>query len=279
MQVSRIDFNSKNASQLFDQSLRNTGFAVIENHLISYSEISQTYAEWTRFFSNDAKYDYLFQPTTQAGYFPFKSENAKDSKVKDLKEFFHIFPSTLLPNGVDAITKLIQRKLIDTAKVLLGWLQIELPETIRQSLSMPLPDMITDSQSTLFRIIHYPPLGTELETGAVRAAAHEDINLLTLLPAATSPGLQVKSLDGSWFDVPCDPGSLVVNSGDMLHLATGGYYPSTTHRVMNPPKNEASRSRYSMPLFLHPRGEVPLSKQVTAHTYLNQRLRELGLIQ
>ena len=119
--------------------------------------------------------------------------------------------------------------------------------------------------------------GTE-EPGAIRAAAHEDINLLTILPASNEPGLQVKGSDGEWMDVPCDFGTLIINIGDMLQEASRGYYPSTTHRVINPTGGSAAKSRISLPLFLHPRPDVVLSERHTAHSYLMERLRELGVI-
>ncbi len=114
--------------------------------------------------------------------------------------------------------------------------------------------------------------------GAIRAAAHEDINLITLLPAATATGLEILDNQGNWHEVPCTMGDLVVNVGDMLQLASQGYYRSTTHRVVNPVGALVGRSRYSMPLFLHPRPEVILADGVTAKSYLQKRLREIGLV-
>jgi isopenicillin N synthase-like dioxygenase len=116
------------------------------------------------------------------------------------------------------------------------------------------------------------------EPDAIRAAAHEDINLITILPAANEPGLQVKGKDGEWIDVPCDFGSLIVNIGDMLQEASAGYYPSTTHRVINPDGTDMTKARISLPLFLHPRPDVVLSRRHTAETYLQERLKELGVI-
>jgi isopenicillin N synthase-like dioxygenase len=101
--------------------------------------------------------------------------------------------------------------------------------------------------------------------------------LITLLPAATAPGLQVKDLAGNWHDVSCDTGTIVINSGDMLKLASHDYYPSTTHRVVNPHTGEARLPRYSMPLFLHPRKDARLTEELTAGEYLDQRLRAIGL--
>ena len=120
------------------------------------------------------------------------------------------------------------------------------------------------------------PLRGDEEPGAVRAAAHGDINLLTILPAATEPGLQVLGKDHLWYDVPCDFGLLIVNIGDMLAEASGNYYPSTVHRVLNPTGEGRFKSRISMPLFLHPRREVVLSERYTVGSYFEERMRELA---
>ena len=140
---------------------------------------------------------------------------------------------------------------------------------------MPLPKMIESCDHTLLRVLHYPPLSGDEAPGAVRAAAHGDINLLTILPAATEPGLQVLGQDKAWHDVPCDFGLLIVNIGDMLQEASGHYYPSTTHRVLNPTGEGRFKSRISMPLFLHPRRDVVLSERYTVDSYFNERMREL----
>jgi isopenicillin N synthase-like dioxygenase len=137
--------------------------------------------------------------------------------------------------------------------------------------------MIKDTPNTLLRILHYPPLTGDEEAGAIRAAAHEDINLLTILPAANEPGLQVQCQDGSWINVPSDFGNLIINIGDMLQEASGGYFPSTTHRVINPTGKASTKSRISLPLFLHPCSDVKLSEEHTQASYLLERLRELGV--
>jgi isopenicillin N synthase-like dioxygenase len=137
--------------------------------------------------------------------------------------------------------------------------------------------MIKNSHNTLLRLLYYPPLTGNEPQGAIRAAEHEDINMLTLLPSATAAGLQVKDVKGGWHDVPCDPGTIVVNVGDMLQRCSQHYYPSTTHRVINPEGEFARQPRLSMPLFLHARPEVKISPTQTAQEYLDERLRELGL--
>ena len=143
-------------------------------------------------------------------------------------------------------------------------------------LSVPLTDMIYKSQYNLLRIIHYPPLSGNEELNSIRAAAHEDINLLTVLVAGSQPGLQVLDNNESWLDVTTDKNTIVINSGDMLNMASDNYYPSTTHRVINPDPH-SNVSRYSMPLFLHPRDEVVLNENYTAGSYLQERLEEIGL--
>lgn len=277
MNVRQVRYGASDAAFQFATSLRETGFAVLSNHPVPKNLISDTFAEWADFFAGDEKSQYIYDPKTQSGYFPFKTENAKGYSQKDLKEFFHLYPNTQLPKGMSPLTWSMFREMSTLAGELLSWVQEHTPENIRKQYSMPLPDMIKDSQQVLLRILHYPPLKGEEAPGEVRAAAHEDINLITLLPAATAPGLQVKSAAGEWFDVPCDPGSIVINAGDMLQEASQQFFKSTTHQVVNPSGEGASQSRYSMPLFLHPRPEVRLSQNYLAHEYLNQRLREIGL--
>ena len=126
-------------------------------------------------------------------------------------------------------------------------------------------------------MLHYPPLRGDEPEGAVRAAEHGDINLLTILPAATAEGLQAKMSNDEWVDVPINKNWIIINSGDMLEEATGFYYPSTKHRVLNPTGEAAKKPRLSMPLFLHPRDDVKLSDRYTAHSYRMERYGELGL--
>lgn len=274
--IATVDYQSPDAAQQFVTSLRETGFAVLRNHSIDTALIQDLYKVWSGFFAWDGKHEYTFDPEIQDGYFPFKSENAKDSAVKDLKEFYHVYPGRRLPPQVKEATDRMYADLSAMGLTLLNWIQDNVPEDLRNSFKQPLPNMMDGSTSTLFRVLHYPPIGEGYEPGAVRAAAHEDINLITLLVTGSEPGLQAQDTAGNWHDVPCDAGMIAVNAGDMLKLASGGYFPATTHRVVNPPP-EHNVSRYSMPLFLHPRPDAPLSDELTAGQYLDQRLREIGL--
>ncbi len=278
MSILMIDYTASDADYYFTQSLANTGFAVLKNHPIESAIIYDAYRQWEQFFSQsiDEKQNFLYEKSTQDGYFPFQSENAKNYSIGDLKEFYHIYPWGRIPNDLKDISLHLYQLLEKLAAELLVWIEKFLPLSVSQKLSMPLKEMITNSPNTLFRVIHYPPIG-KIESGAVRAAAHEDINLLTLLPAATAPGLEVLDANNQWHVVNCDAGNIVVNVGDMLQMCTENFYKSTTHRVVNPTNNNENCSRYSMPLFLHPNKHVRLSEKFTSTEYLIQRLREIGI--
>ncbi len=278
MDVLKVRYGSPEAAERFCHSLKTTGFAVITDHPIASSLVNQVYSTWADFFKSEGKYKYTFKPESQAGYFPFRSENAKDSPIKDLKEFFHVYPRSELPDSLKIETWNLYNELVKMGRELLDWIQKASPENVRQRFTMPLSEMVVGSEENLLRVIHYPPLEGSEEAGAIRAAAHEDINLITLLCSATAAGLEVKDTTGAWHQVPCDPGSIAINAGDMLQLASKGFYKSTTHRVVNPTGVDAKTPRYSMPLFLHPRSEVILAEGVTAGDYLKQRLLEIGLL-
>ncbi|MEK6213580.1 MAG: isopenicillin N synthase family oxygenase, partial [Vibrio fluvialis] len=198
--------------------------------------------------------------------------------VKDIKEYFHVYPWGQIPQELKEQILDYYDRANAFASELLSWVEAHAPAEVQQRFSIALSEMINGSEKTLLRVLHYPPMSGEEEPGAIRAAAHEDINLLTVLPASNEPGLQVMGSDGEWIDVPCDFGNLIINIGDMLQEASGGYFPSTTHRVINPTGERQTQSRISLPLFLHPKPEVVLSERYTAHSYLMERLRELGVI-
>jgi isopenicillin N synthase-like dioxygenase len=275
MNVETVDYMDPGASVALQRSLRDTGFAVLANHPITAERISAIYDGWGAFFADEKKFDYAVQQPRHDGYFAFRSENAKDSPIKDLKEFFHVYPDTSLPADLEAITEGIYQDLQALGVKLLSWIQQETPDDVSSEFTMPLDTMMEDSQKSLLRILHYPPV-EQAETGAIRAAAHEDINLITLLLSGSKPGLQAKDAAGNWHDIACDAGMITINNGDMLSMASNNYYPSTTHRVINPDAKQ-NQSRYSMPLFLHPRPEVLLKPGISADDYLQQRLREIGL--
>ena len=276
MKIETVDYTASDAGDRLTRSLRETGFAVLANHPIRADRIDEAYALWGGFFASDSKLNYLRDYEKQDGYFPFKSEHAKDAQKKDLKEFYHVYPWGRVPEDLEAFTRQLYADLTAIGIELLSWLDQLMPDEISASLSMPLQEMMQASQQSLLRILHYPPVSAEEDAAAIRAAAHEDINLITLLLAGSQPGLQARDKQGQWHDVPCDPGMITINNGDMLSLATNGYFPSTTHRVINP-DDKLNLSRYSMPMFLHPHPDVKLRKDFTAEAFLQERLKEIGL--
>ncbi|MGA3247162.1 MAG: 2OG-Fe(II) oxygenase family protein [Paraburkholderia sp.] len=276
MNVRIVDYSHKDAASLFARSLHETGFGVLKNHPIDQRLVEQIYSEWLSFFHSSEKTAYAFDSKSQDGFFSTEvSETAKGNDKRDMKEFFHIYPWGRYPNEVSQAARQYYGLASSLAAELLGWIEEHTPPEVREHFSMPLPEMIVESDSTLLRVLHYPPLTGGEVAGALRAAPHEDINLLTILPAANEPGLQVKDKQGGWHDVPCDFGTLVINIGDMLQEASRGYYPSTTHRVANPVGRGRETSRISLPFFFQPRGDVKLSERYTAGEYLEQRLAEL----
>lgn len=274
--IQTVSYTDPSAPAAFTRSLRETGFAVLTDHPIMPDRIESAYAAWGGFFNSDDKHDWLVDPKRQDGYFPFKSENAKGAQAKDLKEFYHVYPDGRVPSGLEDETRALHTDLTAIGARLLAWLQAEAPAEVRAGLSEPLPDMLAGSQQNLLRVLHYPPLDEPPEPGAVRAAAHGDINLITVLLAGSAPGLEAQDTEGRWHAVPCDPGMIAINCGDMLEMASGGYFPSTVHRVVNPEKTQTG-ARFSMPMFLHPRPEVVLKPGTTADNFLQERLREIGL--
>lgn len=272
--------------------LTDYGFIILGDHGVPGELLDRAYALAGEFFA-------LPEAEKRAacgglrGYTPFGTEHARDHAVPDLKEFFQVgrdaahCPRNTWPARPPAFRETFTQLFaaLDTAgRVLL--------EALAPALQLPptwFEERVAAGNSVL-RVIHYPPVAADAPPGAVRSAAHEDINLLTLLVAARGSGLQLKDRDGSWLPVETVPQNLIVDSGDMLQRLTNGLIPSTTHRVVNP-DDGPNTSRYSMPFFLHPtdetslgalpncvpEGAAPRYAPITAGEYLAERLREIGL--
>ncbi len=276
------------------------GFIILKDHKIGRELLERAYRLAVEYFAlpDAEKRRYAAGPDGQRGYTPFGTEHAKDSKVPDLKEFWHVgreFPPSsplakiyapnIWPERPAAFRKTfleLYDELEEAGMVML--------EALAPSLGVPhdfFRKMATDGNSIL-RLIHYPPVATSVTPGALRAAPHEDINLMTILVAASGSGLELLDRDGKWLPVETDPENLIVDAGDMLALATNDVIPATTHRVVNS-LGSATTSRYSMPFFMHPHSDAVLScfescrgkgakyKDITADAFLNERLREIGL--
>lgn len=275
--IKTVDMQSDKAAETLAQSLKETGFAILINHSVPYNLVQEVYEDWHKYFSSDKKFKDLYDKDIQAGYFPFREEQAKGYPIKNLMEYYHYYLWHHLPDEMSNNTTLLFHKMLELSKIVANFLEQELPIDIQDKLQMPMTKMIDNSDLTVMRILHYPALTGEEERGALRSAPHEDINLFTLLTAASTPGLQVKDLKGKWHNVECDPSSIVMNAGDMLQMATNKYYVSTTHQVVNPSESFKNTARYSVPFFVAPRKEVRLSPTHTAYEYFLERIKENGL--
>jgi len=275
-ELQAVDYTAPDADRLFVESLRETGFGVLKNHPIAESTVTAIYDHWKDFFYSDDKAQYQFDPERFDGFFPMaQAESAKGRSIRDIKEYYHYYPWGQCPAALKTEISNYYNEAVDFSATLLSWVEKHTPSDVAAGFTEPLSQMIHGSEQSLLRVLHYPPLPDDVTAGAERASAHEDINLLTILPSSNEPGLQVKQRDNSWLDVPCDFGNLIVNIGDMLQEASGGYFPSTSHRVVNPEGSNTKNSRISLPLFLHPRPEVVLSDRYSAGSYLEERLAEL----
>lgn len=279
------------------------GFVALKGHFLDDKLVDNLYGEIKNFFDLpvEKKREYEIEGIGgQRGYISFGKESAKGKKEGDLKEFWHFgqyveddeerrkeYPENVevkeLP-GFNKIGKQTYAKLEETAKYVLRALAlfVGLEETYF--------DNYIHNGNSILRPIHYPPILKEPEN-AVRAAAHGDINLITLLMGAQGRGLQVQNHDGEWLDAIAEPDELMINVGDMLSRHTNNKLKSTIHRVVNPPRELWGKSRYSIPFFMHPISEMKLDvlescidednpkqfEDITAGEFLNERLIELGL--
>jgi isopenicillin N synthase-like dioxygenase len=232
---------------------------------------------WDNFFCNGNPGQYVTDAESQAGYFsPLFAETAKGHEAQDLKEYFHYWPGGVLPGSVEKLTLRYYDAMFSLGKDVMVWLEANSPTTLWQSIDKPFEEYLSRNQ-TLLRILRYPPLTGNEPPDAIRAGAHEDINLITMLPAASESGLQIKPKGfDNWIPVEAPPGSIVINIGDMLQELTEGVIPSTTHRVVNPTSDAINKARLTAPVFCHPYPEMVLSDRYTAKSYLHERLSEIN---
>jgi isopenicillin N synthase-like dioxygenase len=273
MDVATVSFTAADAPEAFARSLQETGFAVVVDHPIAWDLVRRVHADWAAFFASPDRFDWLAGATQDGYYPPDRSETAVGAEVPDLKEFFHWYPWGRKP--FEGATAELHRRGTTLATELLRWIEAQLPRDVRNGLEQSLSSMLEGSTRTMVRVVHYPPLTGDEPPGALRAAAHEDINFLTLLPAATGSGLEVLDRDGSWMRVDPDPGALIVNVGDGLQLSTRRWFRSTSHRVVNPSDASTNTSRISTPLFLHPADGARLGDGWTALAFLQERIRAI----
>jgi isopenicillin N synthase-like dioxygenase len=300
--------NNSNRRQAFIKALgdayENIGFVALKGHFLPAEMVENLYTQIKAFFDlpTEIKKKYEIEGLGgQRGYTAFGKEHAKGRKEGDLKEFWHfgqyvdnpdeldeIYPDNVLVDELPAFNKVgkeVYKALEKTGVYVLRALAIHL------GLNENYFDSFVKNGNSILRPIHYPPITSEPKE-AVRAAAHGDINLITLLMGAQGKGLQVQNHDGQWIDAIAEPDELVINVGDMLSRHTNNRLKSTIHRVVNPPRELWGNSRYSIPFFMHPISSMKLNvlddcidnehpkqyEDITAGEFLTQRLYELGLL-
>jgi isopenicillin N synthase-like dioxygenase len=313
--IPRLDLNDymnggeqqkKSFSDGIGKAFNETGFVTIANHGMSKELMAELYVEVKKLFDlqEEIKKKYeIVDLAGQRGYTSKGREKAKDSNTPDLKEFWQVgqfvegevmskdeYPDNILVDELprfNEITKEVFKKLEYAGMHILRAIAIYL------GLDEFYFDAKIKNGNSILRAIHYFPIQNpdELAADAVRAGAHEDINLITLLIGASADGLEVLTRDGEWYPIKAHVDDIVVNVGDMLQRLTNNKLKSTTHRVVNPPLELMGASRYSVPFFLHPRSEMNLAclescidaehpktyDDYTAGQYLDERLREIGL--
>ncbi|MET3725378.1 isopenicillin N synthase family dioxygenase [Sphingomonas trueperi] len=291
-------------AQAFGGSFQRFGFAVVRDHGVPQELIERAWALTKAFFElpEEEKRGYFLPGGGGArGYTPFKTEIAKGATHVDLKEFWHIgrelaaghrFGNVMAPNVWPNQPEGFRETFVELFAAF-DTAGDKLLSAVARYLGLA-PDWfdtaVKDGNSVL-RLLHYPPVAADAPE--VRAGAHEDINLITLLLGAEEAGLELLDRDGKWLAVKPPEGAMVINVGDMLQRLTNHVLPSTTHRVVNPPAERRGHSRYSMPFFLHPAPDFLIKtlpgcvsaenpnrypEPITAHDYLHERLVEIGLI-
>ena len=274
--ILEIDYKSPSASLEFAKSLHETGFAVLKNHSISNEILQRALTEWKDFFSRPEKEKekYRYNGKTMVGHYPYGSENAKGTELKNQMEYYHYNIKVDAPSFITQATTTLYSHLYEMGQTLMGWLDNHLP--VSHSSQGSLKNMISELVPiTLMRILHYPAPVIPPAHPTLLNVDHEDIGLMTLLCNATQPGLQVKDKLGQWHDVCYDDKSIVFNAGDMLQAATNGYFRSTTHRVIRPA--HALEPRYSIPLFIGAKEDVYLTPTLKAGDYFIERMKENGV--
>ena len=290
--------------QLIGKAFQEIGFCAVKGHLLSDNLVERLYKQIKLFFDlpDEVKTKYEFpEYSGQRGYVSFGKESAKGSKHGDLKEYWHFgqyieeeekgnynyFPNINVDElpEFNKVGKEVYTSLENTAKHILRALALYL--NIEENYF----DQYIKNGNSILRPIHYPPILDDPKE-AVRASAHGDINLITLLMGAHGKGLQVQHSNGEWIDAMAAKDELMINIGDMLSRHTNNLLKSTVHRVVNPDKELLKKSRYSIPFFMHPVSEMKLNvldscinednpksfNDITAGDFLNERLVELGLL-
>lgn len=302
LDISTFDSDQEQFLQQLGAAYKAWGFAGITNHGIPKNVIREALLASEQLFSlpTETKKKYFQDNGGQRGYTPFGTEIAKDAEFVDLKEFWHVGREVEGQVPYEQLLPNVWPDEVPDFKTAMQTLYIELDKLANRMLdafALYLGEPKTffrdkvNFGNSILRPLHYPPI-TDSSLPNVRAGAHEDINLITLLVGSEQEGLEVLSKSGEWVGISMIEGTIICNVGDMLQRLCNHVLPSTTHRVVNPKGDAAKQSRYSIPFFMHPNPDMSLDalpqcvtqdnpkrdEPITANDYLMQRLREIGLI-
>jgi isopenicillin N synthase-like dioxygenase len=302
--ISLADANADALGQSLGDSFKTYGFATVVNHGLDPALVAKAWALTKELFDQPVSAKMKGFDTAiagQRGYTPFKTEIAKGADHHDLKEFWHVgrdvdpsspLARSMLPNIWPDVPGF--KETLETLYAEMDKVGARILSSIARYLGLPAHwfDPAIEDGNSILRLLHYPPIVGATD-GCIRAGAHEDINLITLLLGAEEAGLEILRPDGSWMSVAPPAGGIAVNVGDMLQRLTNHVLPSTTHRVVNPSGERSKYSRYSMPFFLHLRSDFPIKtlpqcvsadnpdrypEPILADDYLRERLIEIGLL-
>ncbi len=302
--ISLAKLDAAALGQSLGNSFKTYGFATVVDHGLDPALVAKAWALTKQLFDQpeaEKIRGYNKAIAGQRGYTPFKTEIAKGADHHDLKEFWHVgrtmapespLASSMLPNIWPNVPEF--KKTLETLYLEMDRVGARILSSIARYLELPADwfDPAIEDGNSILRLLHYPPIVGATD-GCIRAGAHEDINLITLLLGAEEAGLEILRPDGSWMGVSPPEGGIAVNVGDMLQRLTNHVLPSTTHRVVNPVGERSKYSRYSMPYFLHLRSDFPIATlpqcvtaentnrypvPILADDYLRERLIEIGLL-
>ncbi|MFE4857452.1 2OG-Fe(II) oxygenase family protein [Streptomyces sp. NPDC056670] len=273
MSIPMVDCARPDAPEQLPQALADVGCALLLSPPLTEWTVQRVYDEWVGFFSSGAKHRYAAGATRPDGYFPPPDQQG-GGVTADRKEFFHLYPGGSYPSSTPDTALEYFAQAHEFARTLLAWIDRAEPEEERARRDIPLARMADGATATVLRVQRYLPAAADEPASVPRAMAHTDLNLLTLMPAPSAPGFQVRH-GGAWHDVTAPPGSMLVQVGEMLQLVSSGRYRAALHRVVHPEGRVARESRMSLPLFVHAADDVELSPGTCAADFRARRLSEI----
>lgn len=266
----RVSFNEPFSEKKIFDSLISNRFVILKNHGIQTHLLKKIYEEWLKFFNDEKKFTLLRSDIIDEGYVPLYKETAVGSNFADMKEYFQTHVGGFYPDYIECdTTKKILNEFIDLGVNIIKIIEKYIPNQVS------LLEMVHNSDRHGFRVIHYPSVEKVIKKDQ-RASEHTDICFLTIIPFSTGEGLELEKVDGVWYKPKIEKDEILVFNADMLEIATNSVIKSTKHRVVTEENFQAHSSRFSFPVFIHPRREVELKPNLTAMSILKKRITEIG---